>query len=135
MRDEKFIKEKYMEMQYIDEQMKQTEQQIIKIDEQLNEVIVTKNALTEFGNTKTGTETLMPVSNGIFAKAEIKNNDKLLVNVGSNVVVEKSVEDTKKLMDNQLVELKNYKIKLMANMEKLSKQVKEIEKIVTEKMD
>lgn len=129
-KDEKFIKEKYMEMQAIDAQMKEVEKHDERLDDQINEVLVTKKALMDFKEVKVDTETLMPLANGIFAKAVVKDTQKLIVNVGNNVATEKTVDETIYLMDEQLDELDKYKAKMNENMQALTLKVKEIEKVV-----
>lgn len=129
-KDEKFIKEKYMEMQAIDAQMKEVEKHDERLDDQINEVLVTKKALMDFKKVKVNTETLMPLANGIFAKAVVKDTQKLIVNVGNNVATEKTVDETIYLMDEQLDELDKYKAKMNENMQALTLKVKEIEKVV-----
>ena len=133
--NEQFLREKYMEMQFLDENMKKVQQQLENIDEQTAEVLRIKQYLDDFASIKKDTETLVPITNGIFAKAEIKDNKKLLVNVGNNVVTEKTVDETKKLMDDQLTELKKYHIQLTIQLQTMTAQIKEIEKTVEEKVN
>ncbi len=69
------------------------------------EINYIKNSLDELSEIKEGKEILCPLSSGIFVKAKVQKTDEFLVNVGSNVVVKKDLEETKKLMDSQEKEL------------------------------
>ena len=132
--DESFVKQKYLEMQALDEKMKQIDNQLSVIDNQIKEVLVTKKALLDFKKLEKGRESLISLANGIFVKGEVKDNSTLLVNVGADVVVEKSVDDTISLMDSQLDELEQYKSAIITSMDQLTLKVKEIEKIVDERV-
>ncbi len=132
--DDKFVKEKYMEMKYLDEQMKEVEKQDETLEDQINEVFVTKKALMDFKEVKIDTETLIPLANGIFAKSKIKDTKTLIVNVGNSVTTEKTVDETIALMDEQLDELDKYKAKMGENMEILTSKVREIEAVVDKRV-
>jgi prefoldin alpha subunit len=130
--DDNQMREKYMEMQFLDQQMKQIEDHLKTVEDQEADVLVTKDALENFSKLKEGDETLMPLSNGIFARASLKDNKRLLVNVGNGVVVEKTIPDTIALMDEQLKELTRYKLKLTEKMDGFTDKVRDIEKFLQE---
>jgi len=81
------------------------QQQLQAVQNQLVEVQTILLALDDIAKTEVGKEMFVPLSSGIFVKAEIKDNKMLKVNVGSNTVVEKSVQDTKALLDRQILDL------------------------------
>jgi len=99
------LQQKYMQLQMYSQQVKQLQQQIDAVQKQISEVQTILLALDDIAKTEPDTEMLVPLSSGIFVKAEIKDNQKLKVNVGSNTVVEKSVQETKALLDRQIIEL------------------------------
>src|SRR3989338_2449099 len=88
---QKEMQEKYIELQLLDQQIKQMQKQIQLVEQQVMELSSVKQSLDEIKNIEKGTEVLAPLSSGIFAKAEIKDIDKLLVNVGADVVIEKDL--------------------------------------------
>lgn len=92
-------KEKLMELQMLNYQMQHLQQQINTMEEQINEVVNVQNNLKEFGKLKPGDEILVPVANGMFAEAELKDNKKIRLNVGSDVVAEKTVKQAIQLLD------------------------------------
>ena len=65
------------------------------------EIEETLLGLNELGKAELGSEVLFPMSNGIFIKGELKNKEKLLVNVGADVVVEKSGEQVIDMLKKQ----------------------------------
>ncbi|MCX6706922.1 MAG: prefoldin subunit alpha [Candidatus Woesearchaeota archaeon] len=101
----KDLQSKYVELQLLDQQIKQAQKQIELVENQVTELEAINQSLQEFSTTSAGTEILMPLSGGVFAKAELKDNKNLIVNVGAGTAVTKSVPDTEKLVTNQMNEL------------------------------
>ena len=114
------IQEKYMQLQMINQHLKQMQQQAEVVETQLGELISTYQALEELKKIKKDTVILVPVSSGIFVKAEIKDSENLLVNVGSDTVVLKGHPATKELIKKQLDELKEFHEKVHMEMQKLA---------------
>jgi len=135
--DEKELQEKYLKYQTIEKQMQKINQQIQEIDGKLLELEFLKQSLAELSNTKKGTEVLAPLSSGIFLKANLTDNEELLVNVGKNTVVSKTVPQTIELMDEQVKhveELRNQLIEQLQNIglqgQMLENELKELTKNV-----
>lgn len=118
--EEQELQEKYMEMKTIEEQMKEIHQQGQAVEQQLIELINANQGLDDFKKTEKGKEILVPISSGIFAKANIKENNKFLVNVGADTVVEKDIESTKDLLEKQIKELKKLHEHINIQMQKLA---------------
>ena len=122
------IQQKYMQLQMMQQQIKQIQQQIQQFEQQIVELNSLSQSLEDFKGLKPGSETLVPISSGIFAKASLKDNDGLLVNVGANTVVKKSVEETKKLIDNQRIQLEEVRQKIAENIDMMTSQAASLEK-------
>ena len=122
------IQEKYYEMQIINKHIEELDNNLIQIDEQINEINVVIKALDDINNIKENNEILVPIANGIFANAKISKNDKLIVNVGQNTLVEKNIEDTKKLISKQLIQLEKYRELIQNELNNLSEKAYQIEK-------
>ncbi len=125
---ERMLQERYMELQMIVSQIKQIQQHIEKMEAQLAELKSVGEALDDLKDVKKGTEILVPVSNGIFVKADIKESDRLIINVGSNVAVEKSNTETKEMIGAQVVEIEKYKDHLTMQLQEFERNAVEIEK-------
>ncbi len=108
------LQEKYMEYQVLEQQVKQVEEQNQTLQKQIEDLNGIKEAIESIEKTKVGSELFVPISAGIFIKAEMKQNNELLVNVGDNVVVPKSIKDAIKLVEKQEQEIQKYK-ETMAN--------------------
>ena len=120
--------QKYMELQQIDQQMKQIQKQLMLLDEQIQELHITKQALDDIKNTEPGTGILAPVSSGIFISSELKDNKEVRINVGSGTVVKKSIPEAKELIQKQLDEIKKIHKDMLANMQNLGEQAEMLQK-------
>ena len=97
------------------------------LDEQLIELNNTIQALDDFNKTAIGSNILVSLSPGVFANAGLKDNKELLVNVGSNIVVKKSVEETKELLKKRLEIIKQYRDMILDEMQKVNMQAVNLE--------
>lgn len=112
------------EMQMLSSQGQMIAEQIEKIDSALMELEYIKLNFDELKNTKEGTEILCPASSGIFLKAKIDKTSKLLVNVGNGVVVEKTIEQVKELLDDRINEMGESREHLLGQMEKIEERLR-----------
>ncbi len=105
--DQQKAQQKYMELQMFDSQLKQIQQQVQSLESQAVEVEIVLNSLDELKKVSSGSEMLVPVANGIFAKAKLIDAENLIVNVGSNTAVTKKVDSTKDMMTSQILEIRS----------------------------
>ncbi|MCK5282626.1 MAG: prefoldin subunit alpha [Nanoarchaeota archaeon] len=129
--DQKEIQQKYLEYQMLDQKIKQIQQQAQLVDQQLIEIMATLQSIDDYDSVKDEPEILVPINNGIFAKATLKKEDKLLVNVGASVIVDKSIKETKELIEKQKKEMEEIKVKITENMDKLVVQASLIEQQIS----
>lgn len=101
MADEKNSEEKYMQLQLLQQQVEQITDYAEKLQGQHKELDTSIEALSELQKTNVNTEILAPIANGIFLKAELKDNQILVVNVGAGVTVEKTIPEVLKLLEEQ----------------------------------
>tara|TARA_Y100000310_G_C20242843_1_gene605434 strand:+ start:145 stop:564 length:420 start_codon:yes stop_codon:yes gene_type:complete len=122
VKNEQQAQEMYAQIQAIEQQIKSYQQQSQAIDEQFVELKMTERSIEEFKTLKEGDEMFIPLNNGIFAKATLKNNKDLLLNVGSKIAVNKKPDEAKELIRSQLVEMEKVKVKIQEELEKLMHQ-------------
>ena len=82
--------------------------------------------IEEFEKLKENDEILIPISNGIFAKGKLTNVTELKVNVGAGVVVGKTIKQTIKIIDDQMIELKKLEEKTKKDMQNFMSQVEKM---------
>ena len=118
--EEKKLQEKYIEMKTIEEHMKEVQKQAQMVEQQLAELITNEQSIEEFKKVKKGDEILVPISSGIFIKAELKDNNEFLVNVGADTVVKKGIDSTKELMEKQVEDMRELHVKISMQLQRLS---------------
>ncbi|MDO8481424.1 MAG: prefoldin subunit alpha [Nanoarchaeota archaeon] len=119
---------KMLEYQLLDHNIKQLKEQLEMADTQLVDAMGTLQSLDEFSKLEGGEEVLVPFNNGIFAKATLHRPEKLLLNVGAGVVVDRSVADARALVAKQKDELQEFRVALAQNIDKLVSRAAELEK-------
>ncbi|MBC8494757.1 prefoldin subunit alpha [archaeon] len=119
--------EKVMEYQMIEKQIQQLSQTLQSIESNAEEINKIIKSLDDFKNLKKGDKILVPVANGIFAEATLENVDKLKVNVGNHIVVDKNVEGAKKIIEVQLKDLEQYKEETVQYYEQMYEKIQELQ--------
>ncbi|MBU0628999.1 MAG: prefoldin subunit alpha [Nanoarchaeota archaeon] len=120
MKNEEKAQEKYIEMKVLEEQLEEMQKKSQMVEKQLMELMSTVQSLDDFKKTNNGDEILVPISSGIFIKANIKENNEFLVNVGAETVVTKDIESTKKLMSKQVEEMTEFNTRINMQMQKMA---------------
>ena len=98
---EKNVEDKYMQLQSVQQQVEQITEYVERLQQQRQELDLSIEALSGLQKIKSNTEILAPIANGIFLKAELKDNKKLIVNVGAEVTVEKNIPEVIALLEEQ----------------------------------
>ncbi len=131
----KALQQRYIEYQMLEQQIRQMQQQLEKLEVQTAEVATVTQSLEDISKTKDGSEVLVPVSGGIFFKAAMKQSNEFLVNVGSGIVVKKDLDGTKKLLAQQEKELDGYKEHIASQLAESIIKYQELEKELKEIME
>ncbi|MCH8003836.1 MAG: prefoldin subunit alpha [Nanoarchaeota archaeon] len=114
---EEKLQKLYVEFQILSQHIKQLEEKSTALNNQLMELAVTNQSLGDIKKVKQGTDILVPLSSGIYAKAELKDSKNFIVNVGSNVTTLRDVDSTKKLIEDQINEIKNLQEQLVEELQ------------------
>jgi len=112
------------EASYHQHYAQEIENQMRAIAQVEGEIDRTLQALKEV---QTGKTSLFNIGSGIFIKGEIKEVEKLLVNVGANVFVENTPEQAISFLEEKKKELNEAKEDLVKSMEAISNRLKEID--------
>ena len=99
--DEKELQQKYLEFQVLQQQIEQLGQQLELLGSQNEELEKTKDGLEELQKVKTGQEMFCQLSPGIFVKSVLGDPQIVLVNVGIQTVVERTIPETQELVAHQ----------------------------------
>lgn len=95
------LQEKMAQLEYLKEQADLVQQQAGLIAKSLTEIDMTIGALGELKKMEKSTSFLIPFGTGVLAKASLEDNGKVLVNVGSGVMAEKTVDEALEMIAKQ----------------------------------
>ncbi len=126
------VNEKYLELQILNQQIRQLQQQIANLENQAMELEVLEDNLEELKKVKEGTEILVSLGAGIFAKASLKDNKKLIMNVGSNTMVKKEVDEAKKVVTDQIDQMKTLIEDISMELEHAAVRIQETQRDIQE---
>ncbi len=129
---EQKLQEKYLELQLIDQQIKQLQQQLAYIEEQVVELRNISEAIEELKDIKENSKIFFTLSPGILIEGKIKNKDEFLVNIGSGCVVKKTAAETKELIDNQILQLENLIARLQQDIVLMSSRGRQLQDEIAE---
>ncbi|MBW2994717.1 prefoldin subunit alpha [Candidatus Woesearchaeota archaeon] len=130
MTDEKQLQEKYLEFQMLQQQMEQLSKYLEELSGKIGEFNLTKENIKSLGKAAPDTESLISVAPGIFAKGELKENEKFVINVGANILVEKTIPQIEGVLDKQIKEIEEVRAQLDGNLiemnQKMNSLIKEL---------
>ena len=92
----------------------------------------TKITLDKINNVEDGTEVLVSIGGGAFVNANIKDTKKIVYNIGAEVMVEKTIDDAIRSIDERIDLLYNNLQKVIETTQKLEEAATQISEKVQE---
>ena len=126
------LQKKYLELQIIANQINQVQQQINLMQNQTLELKNLKENILNFNNIKIGSDSYAPLGSNIFVKSKIEDNKEFLVSVESNVLVAKSMDETKVLIEKQIDEIEKISYELENQLGIMDLRFQELQKEIME---
>jgi prefoldin alpha subunit len=71
----------------------------------INDLQVSKSTLEDISKAGEGVELFIDIGGGVYGKALLKDTNRFLVNAGSGILIERSLEETIKLIEKRLNDL------------------------------
>ena len=102
----------------LDEQIKQLQQQILQMNQQLVNLKTSIDSLNELKNVKTMSNILVPLGSGVLIGASLNDNTNVLVHVGSDTVIQKTVGEAQETITKQIEELTQFIEQLDAQLQR-----------------
>ena len=125
---EEVLKEKYAEFRMAMAQIKQVQEQLEAVEQKKQELEDAAEGVSQLKNASKGTKMLAPVTDGIFVKTTLESTDEVLVNVGSDVCVKKTVEEATGILKAKQQELMRYQELMLEELNKLTDTANILEK-------
>jgi len=120
---EEQAQEKYLEFQLLQKQLEQLQGHLEEVQTKIVEFHQTRDALHELQGVKQDADCFVSVAQGIFARARLQQPDELLINVGAETAVVKTIPQVVELLNRQIAEVAQLHEQLESNMGKLSERI------------
>ncbi len=124
---DEILKDKYAELRLASVQIKQLQQQLEALDEKRQELDNAITSLDELKNSQKKAKMLAPITEGMFISATLDSSEELVVNVGGNVCVKKTVEEAKGMLKERLQEVSGYQESMLEELNRLTDQAAGLE--------
>jgi len=118
---EKDQQELMYKLSMFEQQIQQLQQQLQAVEQAITEMESLNSGLDELVGSK-DKEILAPIGKGIFTKTKLISED-LTVDVGGKNFVQKSIPETKKLIQDQIKKLKEVKKELEDNLKSINSEL------------
>ena len=119
MEDQQKLQQILSQLEVYKSQSELYKTQIDAVQASLAEIRILESTLDDISGKDT-IETLVPLGAGSFINAEIKNEDKVIMSLGSGVAVSKTFEEAKETTANQKKELEDTLDKLFADLQQIT---------------
>ncbi|MEK7120772.1 MAG: prefoldin subunit alpha [Patescibacteria group bacterium] len=96
------LQKKYLELQLVDQQIKSLQQQLVVLEQQAVELATLAENLEHLKKVKAQTKSFVQIGVGISVEATIADTRDILINVGSNVAVKKTVSEAIEMIKSQI---------------------------------
>jgi|YelNatPaOPRAMG01_1025707.scaffolds.fasta_scaffold10430_8 prefoldin alpha subunit len=91
----------------------------------INDLQVSKSALEDISKAGEGVELFIDIGGGVYGKAVLKDTNRFLVNAGSGILIERSLEDAFKLVERRLNDLNNARSSVESQISTLQAKIEE----------
>ena len=125
--NQKEMQSKIMEIGMLENKLKQLEQSLNFVDQQIMELQVIQMTINELKKAKKGQEIMFPLGKNVFIKGKLDEHE-ILVNIGGNAVVKKNEEQAKEVVERQKLQLSSLREEIAVEMERIIEQISLIEK-------
>lgn len=109
------------------------QQEIVRTS--IEEHLRAKEALAQYSKTAENEELLIPVGAGVFIHAKAGDRKSCVTSIGAGVLIEKSIEETEKLLDGRIEELKRASQELDEQAEKITYAIEQLSKEAREQYE
>jgi prefoldin alpha subunit len=117
--------ETIMRAMEIQKQSEEAENGLKFINEQIGELENFNKSLEVMQKNKEK-EILAPIGKGVYMKADIREKEKLFVEVGKGVVIRKTPAEAQEVIEEQIKKFQNAKMQVIAQLEEYAMMLKEI---------
>jgi len=115
-------------IEYYKNQLTAIEQQFGFLQATINDYAQAKITIEKMKESSNGSEILIPIGGGTFAFAETKDTSKILTDIGSGIIVEKTPDEAIKVINKRIETLQLSQQSLTSLSQQINSQMEEITK-------
>ncbi len=119
----KELEQKYFLYQFLKEQLDNMSKQAELMQSAILETQATVNALGEIGHRNSA---LIPLGAGTFVHGKIEDADKIMIAIGSDIVVKENKENAGKILEQRIKDMEGSYTKLLKDMGSITAQIQSI---------
>jgi len=118
---------KILEINVMENRLRQLEQSLNIIDQQIMEQQMLQLNINELKKVKKGQDMLFPLGRNLFVKGKLEDNE-LLINIGNGIVVKKEGEKAKDIVERQKLQLVGIREEIAREVERILNEISLIER-------
>ena len=119
------IQQKVILYQLLQKHLESLKQQALQNESRFLEIQTTRHALNDFGK-ENADDVLIPLGSGCFADGQMTDTKKVMMEIGSGIVVKKTVEEAKIILNAKEKEAGTFTENIQKEMESVIKQINAI---------
>jgi prefoldin alpha subunit len=123
---QKELQEKMVQYQMLEESFKELNERRELFTSRMMEIEQTKQAIDEIEKAKEN-NVFVPLGSSVFLPGKLDKKEKMVVGVGSDIVMEKSVEEVKEILDKRKKMLEEGMEDVQNHMEEIIEKIRKIE--------
>jgi prefoldin alpha subunit len=108
------------------EQGNQISMQLNILNASLNEHMIARETIQNYGNLQQGDETLIPVGGNSYIRASASENKKVLIGIGADYVLEKGADECIAMISSRIENMQKGRDRMAENLSTLEARVKEL---------
>ncbi|MBS3073726.1 prefoldin subunit alpha [Candidatus Pacearchaeota archaeon] len=124
-----------LEMNLLQNELAQLEQQMQFIEKYFQDIQNLEKSLEELKGAKKDQELFSPLGQEVFIKTKIVNPNEILVNVGEKVLVKKTIDETKEIIEEKTKRAIEIKNQIAGQMEILLNELNKMEHVLNDDCD
>ena len=121
--NESQIRELIQHMQLLQQRVEALQQQASLVQMSIQDMDNALKALTELESKASGHEMLVPIGAGSFVHAKASNPDRVLVNLGAGVSMERTVADSRSILQARRTDLEKVLLETTGAMEQMENEL------------
>jgi len=124
------VSELIYKLRLYESQAKVISDQLNLIELKINELTNAREFIENLKNMEEGHEVLLPIGGGIYIKARLADNSKVMMDLGANVIVLDSVDKIRGMVEEDIKKLNDSKNNLENQLNKIIEESRKIQEIL-----